>query len=89
MAAKGALLKTAENNLNSLGNALSKKLGTTINSGGEVDESKLTGSKLKDSFTKSGSSAEVPEEVYKKIAEAVYDKIDQSIFSEYSTDKKS
>ena len=44
MAAKGALLKTAENNLNSLGNALSKKLGTTINSGREVDESKLTGS---------------------------------------------
>ncbi|MBR0288613.1 MAG: hypothetical protein IJQ82_06495, partial [Selenomonadaceae bacterium] len=85
MATKDELLTSAKKNLDAFGNALGKQVGANITQGGEVDSSKLDA--VKKSFTKTGTLTTIPNEVYKKIAEAVYDKIDQSIFVRYSTNE--
>lgn len=85
MATKDELLTSAKKNLDAFGNALGKKVGANITQGGEVDSSKLDA--VKKSFTKTGTLTIIPDEVYKKIAEAIYDKIDQSIFVRYSTNE--
>ena len=84
MATKNEILTSAEKNLDALGDALGKKIGTTINLGGEVDAGKLEA--VKKSFTTSGTLDTIPEDVYKKIAATLNDnsKI-KSIFEKYST----
>lgn len=83
MDTKDELLTSAKKNLDAFGNALGKQVGANITQGGEVDSSKLDA--VKKSFTKTGTLTTIPNDVYKKIAEAIYDKIDQSIFVRYST----
>lgn len=85
MATKDELLTSAKKNLDAFGNALGKQVGANITQGGEVDSSKLDA--VKKSFTKTGTLTTIPNDVYKKIAEAIYDKIDQSIFVRYSTNE--
>ena len=66
MATKGEILYLAERNLDKLGDELGKKLGIQLDSGGEVDASKLKN--VKKNFVVSGTLDTIPDKIYKKIA---------------------
>ena len=83
------LLQTAKNNLDKLGDALGKQVGTAVTSStnSTVDASSKLAA-VKSSFaTPVGTLKKIPEEVYKKIAEALNSAIPESIFTKYSTNE--